>query len=190
MAASFDPTKEDLQRLLPELSWIADPVLQDQVLTVWLRLWQRSAWQELEKLPVSGSMPQHSHIGHNRSVIHMAKHVADTLATFHGLSCDRDLLYAAALLQDASKLLEYEPGPAGLPVRTEIGTVLEHPFLAVHEMLNVGLRADVIDIVWHHSPEARRFPSQVEGLILYYCDQLDVAALGGHRWRRQIYAFR
>ena len=185
-----EPTAETLLSLFPEIEWIEDTGLREKVVAVWLQLWQASRWQDLEALPVSGLLPQHSHIRHNRSVIHMARHTADMFERFYDVQCDRDVLYAAALLQDASKLLEYEPGSDGKPVKTEIGSALEHPLLAVHEMLNAGLPLSVTETVWHHNPEARRFPARIEGLILYYCDQLDLVALEGHRWKRQITTFR
>ena len=42
-------------------------------------------------------------------------------------------------------------------------------------------------IVLTHSPQAPKFPSTLEGKILYYVDQLDVLAIYKDRWRKELF---
>ena len=104
---------------------------------VWQDLWQQSAWNSLEDLPSSPDFPV-PHVPHNRSVIQMALAVADAFERFHGVVVDRDVLVAAGLLQDVSKLVEYglEDGKV---ILTELGRTYPHSFWAAHTALARGL---------------------------------------------------
>ncbi len=62
----------------------------------------------------------------------MAVAVAEILTRFHGTEIDRDRLLAGALLQDASKLVEYEPDGNGGVRLSELGERFPHAFYAAH----------------------------------------------------------
>src|SRR3972149_5245110 len=95
----------DLETIFPEVGEIQDAALRQRVIAVWQRLWAESAWERLEDLPVSGAIasPQ---VPHNRAVVQVAMAMATIFRQLHGVSIDTDRLLAAALLQDASKLVE------------------------------------------------------------------------------------
>ena len=49
-------------------------------------------------------------------------------------------------------------------------------------------RADsVVHILLTHTPQAPKFPTSIEGKILYYVDQLDVIAIFKDRWRKELF---
>ncbi len=169
----------------PELDLIRDPALRAGVEAVWEELWQASSWTSLDDLPSSLEI-SYPHVPHNRSVISMALAVADAFERFHGVTVDRDVLVAAGLLQDASKLVEYEPRD-GQVVLTELGRTYPHAFWAAHVALQHRLPAAVCHIVLTHTPQASQFPASLEGKILYYVDQLDVFAIHGDRWRKELW---
>ncbi len=50
--------------------------------------------------------------------------------------------------------------------------------------LDEGLPAELAEDVLTHTYEAAGFPRTLEAKILFFVDQVDVAALGGDRWRK------
>lgn len=169
----------------PELDLIQDQTLRAGVEAVWQEMWQASPWESLEELPASPDFPV-PHLPHNRSVVHMALAVADAFERFHGVEVDRDVLLAAGLLQDASKLVEYGTED-GHVVLTETGRTYPHAFWATHMALKHGLPDSVCHIILCHTPQAAQFPVSLEGKILYYVDQLDVIAIHRDRWRKELW---
>lgn len=168
---------------LPELEQIEDAQLRAQVRQVWFKLAAESAFDDLGALPVSPRL-DYSHITHNRSVAAMAIAVAEILERFHGTGVDRDRLLAGALLQDASKLVEYEPNEDGGVRLSTLGEHFPHAFYAAHAALAAGVSPAIAEDILTHTYEAAGFPRTLEAKILFYVDQIDVAALGGDRWRK------
>jgi hypothetical protein len=169
----------------PELDLVRDQGVRAGIEAVWEELWQASAWGSLDELPSSPEFP-YPHVPHNRSVIRMALAVADAFESFHGVTVDRDLLLAGGLLQDASKLMEYAVED-GRIVLTQLGRTYPHSFWAAHLAVKHGLPDSVCHVILTHTPEAARFPMSLEGKILYYVDQLDVLAIHGDRWRKELW---
>ena len=178
----------DLSELLPELDLIADDGLRECVAAVWQEIWKESDFEALGDVPIGPDIP-HAHLPHNRAVVTMALAVAEVLERFHGLSVDRDVLVAAALLQDVSKLVEMAPAAGGVE-QTDIGRAFQHAFWATHKSLEHGLPMEVCEIVMNHTPQSPRFPASLEGKILWYVDQLDLIAVSGERWAKRLYLTR
>jgi hypothetical protein len=116
----------------------------------------------------------------------MSLAIADAFERYHGVTVDRDVLVASALLQDVSKLVETAPDENGRPMTTDRGRLFPHAFLGAHVALRHELPDAVCEIVLNHTPQAARFPSSIEGKILYYADQLDVIAIFGDRWVKEL----
>jgi hypothetical protein len=178
----------DVRAALPEVDLIGDRELRDKVIAVWQELWADSEWDDLEKVPTSHNIP-YPHLPHNRSVVAMALAVADSFERFHGLKVDRDLLVAAGLLQDVSKLVETRPkrDGSGQSEPTEIGKSYPHAFFGAHVAIKHGVPAAVCHIIVTHSPTAVKFPNSLEGKILYYVDQIDVLGIYKDRWRKDLF---
>ena len=170
---------------LPEVDLITDPKVRAGVIAVWEHFWQESRWDDLAVMPVYPDVPK-PHLPHNRAVVALALAAADVFERFHGVVVDRDTLVAAALLQDASKLVETQPIPGGSEL-TDIGRAYPHAFWAAHQALLEGLPEAVCRIVLTHTPYSTRFPDSLEGKILYWVDQLDVIAVHGDRWRKELF---
>ena len=176
----------DVADLFPELSQICDEQLRGKVVAVWDELWQQSAWDDINAVPTSTDIP-YPHVPHNRSVVAMALAVADTFERIHGVKLNRDYLIAGALLQDASKLVEYRPGPGGGAEPSDIGRAYPHAFWGAHVAIGKGLPTPIVHIILNHTPTSVRFPDSLEGKILYYVDQLDVLAIHTDRWRKELF---
>jgi hypothetical protein len=175
----------DLEQLFPELALISDASLRAGVEAVWQELWQASPFESIADLPSSTEIP-YPHIPHNRAVVALALSAAEVFERFHGVVVDRDVLVASALLQDVSKLVEYQPGPDGASLTT-LGKGYPHAFWAAHVALAHGVPDAVCQVILAHTPNSPKFPDSIEGKILYYVDQMDVIAIYGDRWRKELF---
>jgi hypothetical protein len=186
MTSTQDREKFDVLEYLPEIAEISDPALRHAVIDIWHELWEETSWARVLDLAISPSIPR-PHLPHNRAIIKIALSVADTFAEIHGVEVDRDQLIAAAALQDASKLVEYVPAGDGTVEFSQLGQQFPHAFWVAHVALNHGLSGDLCEILLNHTPQSPTFPKTLIGKILYYVDQLDVIAVHGDRWRKDLY---
>ena len=182
--------KLDIVKVFPEIDLIQDEALHRGTIAVWEQLWEESKWENIMDLPCSTHKTDYPHVIHNRSVVRMAIHVAETLKEFHHVDINMDHLIAAALLQDASKLVEYEPTEDGGCVMSELGKTFAHSFYAGHVALNHGIPYDVAQVILPHSPDSPVYPQTLICKILFYVDQTDMAAIGGDRWRKMNVTYR
>lgn len=178
------PRRLDLDALLPEIGLISDHTLREKVRAVWHALWVRSEFRDFAAVPTSGEI-SYPNLPHMRCVVALALGIAENFERFHGVKVDRDVLVAACLLQDASKVVEYRPKPGGGVEKTPIGKAVPHAFEAARVALDQGLPLEIVHIIATHSPQAPRFPSSIEGKIIYYADQLDVIAIHGDHWVKE-----
>jgi len=179
----------DIDTLLPEIALIEDVSLRDKVRAVWQALWAQSEFTDFQAVPTSGEIP-YPNLPHMRCVISLALGIAESFERFHGKKVDRDVLIAACLLQDASKIVEYRPKAGGGIEKTPIGKAVPHAFEAARVALDHGIPLEVVHIIATHSPSATRFPSSLEGKIIYYADQLDVIAIHGDHWVKEQVIYR
>lgn len=175
----------ELGKLFPELSSITDADLRAGVEAVWQELWERSTFERIEEVPTSTEI-NYPHVRHNQAILRLALATADVFESVHDVRVDRDVLIAAALLQDVSKLVEYRREGDGHEF-TQLGTDYPHAFWGAHTALLHGLPASVCTIILTHTPNSPTFPASLEGKILYYVDQLDVIAIYRDRWRKELF---
>lgn len=175
----------DVNSMFPQISQMSDVSLRGKVEAVWQELWSESTWQSIHDLPTSGEIPYPA-VPHSQCVLTMALSIADAFETHHGLRVDRDMLIAAAILQDASKVVEYRPNADAKAVHTDIGSTFPHGFWCAHVALKHGIPMSICHIMVTHSPGSAKFPESIEGKILYYVDQLDVIAIHKDRWKKHL----
>ncbi|MBV9785498.1 MAG: hypothetical protein JO264_16960 [Acidisphaera sp.] len=176
----------DVVALFPQVRDIADAKLRAAVIATWEELWAMSPWTEIREVPTSTEIPYPT-VPHNQAVLAMAIAVADAFETFHGVKVDRDRLIAAAVLQDASKVVEFAPGADGKIAPTTLGRHYPHAFWAAHIALRHGIPDDIAHILLTHTPQAAKFPDSLEGKILYHVDQIDVIGIHKDRWRKELF---
>ena len=180
--------KFDIIEVFPEISLISNPEIREKTIEVWNRLWDKSKFNKIMDLPVS-PQKKYPHITHNRSVVQMVLKVADVIQEFHGVAVDRDILIASAILQDASKLVEMEPSSDGVAA-TEIGRLYGHAFYAAHIALEVGLPGEIAQAILCHTPDSATFPPTLISKILFYVDQIDMAAIEADHWKKTGFIYR
>ena len=176
----------DVLALFPQIGDIIDPKLKRGVIEIWEEMWQDSSWTDIRALQVSSEIP-YPHIPHAQCVVELAISVADSFEKHHGDSVNRDHLIAAAVLQDASKLMEYELGPDGKMRHTSIGKNYPHGFWCAKLTVDKGLHDAIGHVMLTHSSSAAKFPDSLEGKILYYVDQIDVIGCHKDRWKKLIH---
>lgn len=175
----------ELTKVFPEIDMISDASLREKVIAVWGELWQESPYDDIAKMPTSPEIP-YPHVPHNRCVLQIALAIADAYEKFHGVKTNRDVLIAAGLLQDASKLVEMRPDGAETKSSPK-GKAYPHSFYGAHVALKHGVPDEICHIILTHSPQAAKFPDSLEGKILYYADQLDVIAIYKDRWVKDLF---
>ena len=114
----------DIFSLLPEIDMIGDHALREQVVTVWDVALERSAFDDLRSIPFTLLIENLD----DTLIEHTARVTRTAMAAGKARGdVDMDTLVAGALLHDVGKVLEYEPGPGGVVVKSEMGKRLRHP---------------------------------------------------------------
>lgn len=179
-----------VSEVFPEIGWVHDDTLREKVIAVWERMYAESKWEDVMDLPCSTHKTDYPHVIHNRCVVKMAISMADILSEFHGVQINRDYLIAAALLQDSSKLVEYQPDSEHGCVLSELGKTFSHAFYAGSVAMQEGIPLEVVQAINTHSPDAAVYPPSLIAKILFYVDQADMAAIKGDRWKKTVYIYR
>jgi putative nucleotidyltransferase with HDIG domain len=170
---------ELVRAAFPALARLGDERQRDAVVRVWVRMWSESAWPEPTDCPYNLVAPSVDVVTHVNQVVAGALELARVTADVLGVGVDEDVIVAAATLHDASKLVEYEPGPDGRPRQSELGRLLVHAEYAARAATEEGLPPDVVAIVVNHTTASPEVPSTVEALCVYYADMCaaDIARL-------------
>lgn len=168
--------REDVLRLWPEVDWIENAQLKDQVIRVWEAALERSPLtaDDLERIPftlLTESARSVSFMAHKRSVVHICRDAARTMKAFYGdaLPIDMDTLIAGAICIDVGKLLEYELRD-GKAVQSRRGQYLRHPFTGVALAFEMGLPDAVCHMIATHAKEGNLGRRSVEAQIAHHAD--------------------
>ena len=168
--------REAVRALWPEIDWIQEPLLREQVTQVWIKALERSPLQpdDLQKIPFTLLVPDCpiTFMEHKRCVVHIARAGAQAMQNFMGraLPIDMDTVIAGAILADVGKLLEYELGPDGKSCQSERGEALRHPFTGVALALECGVPDAVCHIIAAHAAEGDLVKRTTEAFIVHHAD--------------------
>jgi putative nucleotidyltransferase with HDIG domain len=167
--------RDAVKKLWPEIDWIQDARLREQVTQVWVAALEASPLtpDDLERIPFTLLAPgcTVSFMAHKRSVVHICKSAAETMRAFYGdaLPIDLDVLIAGAILIDVGKLLEYELKD-GKAVTGKTGRYLRHPFTGVALAHRHGLPDEVCHMIATHAKEGNLGKRSVEATIAHHAD--------------------
>jgi putative nucleotidyltransferase with HDIG domain len=167
--------REEVQRLWPELQWIADAGLREKVTRCWERALELSplTGRDLEEIPFTllvANCPT-TFMEHKRCVVHIARKSAESMQEFMGnaLKIDLDTVIAGAILADVGKLLEYEKVD-GKARQSERGELLRHPFTGVALAMECGVPDAVRHIIAAHAAEGDLVKRTTEAFIVHHAD--------------------
>jgi len=167
--------RDDVKRLWPELDWIQDPALREQVTRTWERAFELSPLRpdDLNRIPFTLLVPNcpTTFMEHKRCVVHIARHSAEAMREFMGnsLKIDMDTVIAGAILADVGKLLEYEIRQ-GKAVQSSRGEMLRHPFTGVSLAMECGVPDAVCHIIAAHAAEGDLVKRTTEATIVHHAD--------------------
>jgi putative nucleotidyltransferase with HDIG domain len=168
--------RETVKSLWPEIEWIANPQLREQVTQTWIRALERSPLRadDLSQIPFTLLVPNCpiSFMEHKRCVVHIARESARAMQEYMGraLPVDLDMVIAGAILADVGKLLEYEIGPDGQSRQSERGEALRHPFTGVALAMECGVPDAVCHIIAAHAAEGDLVKRSTEAFIVHHAD--------------------
>jgi putative nucleotidyltransferase with HDIG domain len=167
--------RESVQRLWPELEWISNEELREQVTRTWMVAMERSPLEpeDLEQIPFTLLIPDcpATFMEHKRCVVHIARRSAEAMDEFLGraLPIDMDVVIAGAILADVGKVLEYERVD-GVAVQSARGQALRHPFTGVAVAMECGVPDAVCHIIATHAGEGNMVKRTTEAWIVHHAD--------------------
>jgi len=167
--------RDAVLKLWPEIDWIENAALREQVLATWVRALELSplAPGDLEEIPFTLLVPNCpvTFMEHKRCVVHIARRAAESMQEFLGgsLPIDMDTVIAGAILADVGKLLEYEKvdGKARQSAR---GELLRHPFTGVALAMECGVPDAVCHVIAAHAGEGNMVRRTTEAFIVHHAD--------------------
>lgn len=168
--------RQIIRRLWPEIDWIENLQLREQVTETWVKALERSSLQpdDLNLIPFTLLVPNCpiTFMEHKRCVVHIARDSAKAMHAFMGraLPVNLDTVIAGAILADVGKLLEYEIGPDGKSRQSERGEALRHPFTGVALALECGVPDPVCHIIAAHAAEGDLVKRTTEAFIVHHAD--------------------
>ena len=167
--------REEVNRLWPELQWIENQELREQVAQTWVKAFESSPLEpeDLDEIPFTLLIPDcpATFMEHKRCVVHIAKPAAEAMQQFLGkaLAIDMDIVIAGAILADVGKLLEYEMVD-GKAKQGNYGKYLRHPFSGVSLAEECGLPAEVCHIIAAHAKEGDLIKRSTEAYVVHHAD--------------------
>ena len=167
--------REAVERLWPELEWIEEPGLREQVTRTWVRAFEESPLDpdDLNEIPFTLLVPDcpTTFMEHKRCVVHIARPAAQAMKDFMGnaLPIDMDVVIAGAILADVGKVLEYEKVD-GKAVQSDRGKMLRHPFTGVAIAMECGVPDEVCHIIAAHAGEGNLVKRTTEAFIVHHAD--------------------
>ncbi len=173
---SHPAMRQTVKKLWPEIDWIENPELQEQVTQTWIKALERSPLkaEDLSQIPFTLLVPNCpiTFMEHKRCVVHIARESGKAMQAFMGraLPIDMDTVVAGAILADVGKLMEYELGPDGKSRQSERGEALRHPFTGVALALECGVPESVCHIIAAHAGEGDLVKRTTEAFIVHHAD--------------------
>src|ERR1700757_4823543 len=162
-------------KLWPELAWIQNSGLREQVTKTWELALERSPLtaDDLNRIPFTLLVPNcpTTFMEHKRCVVHIARKAAESMDEFMGraLPIDKDTVIAGAILADVGKLLEYE-NVGGKTRQSERGEFLRHPFTGVALAMECGVPEAVCHVIAAHAAEGDLVKRSTEATIVHHAD--------------------
>jgi putative nucleotidyltransferase with HDIG domain len=172
---AFADRQARIADLLVGIPLLSSQDLRQRVIAVWVEMWSRSEWADLEDCPFTSgfpSGPRYSLIRHTNSVTRNALRMAETLVEDFEVEVDLDRLLAICLLHDVSKLVEHAEVD-GLAVKSLTGKTFPHATLGAVAARDAGIDDLIVKtIILHpyHPPHTFLKPTCVEHLLQHWSD--------------------
>ena len=174
-----DEKRATLLAEMPEIGWIRDEQLRQDVTDAWVAAIGSSSLSCVSDMKPSGNYDSRplrhgTQADHIRSVTRLALKTAEEMAgLFPGFSYDRDILIAGSMCHDIGKVWEFDPENVRRwkadPRATGMPS-LRHPGFGIHICLTLGLPEHVAHMAAAHSGEGELLVRSLENTILHWAD--------------------
>ena len=162
---------ENLEEVIPEISWIEDSELRRKVKEVWSSALEKGGWNDIGEVPFSLAFDNSGKlVDHVRRVVRMVKMVAELRAELRDEKINMDHLIAGAILHDVGKLLEYRRDGEKIIINKDVE---RHPISGSKLAERCGLPKEVVHIIATHSHEGDKVGRSKESIIVHHCDFID-----------------
>jgi putative nucleotidyltransferase with HDIG domain len=170
---AFVPTPDQVEAVwaaVPAIAGLDDPALGQAVAATWAASLAASPFSRIEDVPQSPVIVDRPLLAHVNEVNDLALSLMD-LAGHYGLTIDRDLAVATAILHDVDKPLIFRRDAEGA-FATAPGTSLgDHGAIGALLARRHGVPDAVAELVRRHSSFASDgLPGTAEGTIIHYAD--------------------
>ena len=164
---------------LPEIEWIADLRLRENVTDAWAAALASSCFARISDMKPSGNydtrpLRQGTQADHFRSVTRLALKIAEEMAKlFPTFRYDRDILIAGCLCHDIGKVWEFDPANVkrwNADPRANGRPSIRHPGYGLYICLTLGLPEGVAHCAAAHSGEGELVVRSLENTILHQAD--------------------
>jgi HD superfamily phosphohydrolase YqeK len=174
MTVSAEDAKT-VNELIPEIALIENEKLRTAVQDIWAESWRESEWESLAEVPKNTELPaDRKLVTHTRSVTRMCISAAENLHEFYGIEYDRDIVIAAAILHDVSKLFENELAADGVTAQhSRFGKLIQHGTYGAFKAWEKDLPMDLVHNIIVHTRGSRNQVQTWEALLVHYIDYLD-----------------
>jgi len=170
--------REKIVELLPDINWITDQKLREQVIDTYVDALKTGGWEpeDMARIPFTLLIPNcpASYLTHTRGVTRVCKRVYEEFNALYkderGFQLDHDKLMAGAILHDVGKLVEYEKAPDGSTVKSQMGKDLRHPFSGTVLALRNGISTEIGHIIANHAHEGDGTLRSPEGVVVNKAD--------------------
>ena len=166
---------EKVKNIWPEIEWIKNEKLKNQVLDCWVYAIESSVLspEDLKVIPFSLLIKDCnvSFMNHKRTAVQLSVDIAKRMQENFGdeIKIEMDLLIAGAILIDVGKLIEYDKVD-GKFTTSKAGNLLRHTFSGVAIADRFGLPPEVQHIIAYHSKEGDLTKRSVEAIIVHHAD--------------------
>ena len=173
---------KDLYEVFPEISWVQDKKLREQIVTTFEDALNIGKWK-LEDLDtmhftlklsnVKGAFV--SYRTHIRGVARMCHIVyKEYCELYKDKYClNYDILIAGALLHDVGKLIEYGKDSQGVLIKSELGKFLRHPLSGAGLAMKHNLPYEIAHILAYHAAEGEGVLKTPEAVVVTNVDMIN-----------------
>ncbi|MFB6281096.1 MAG: HD domain-containing protein [Haloferacaceae archaeon] len=174
---SGDGSEGAVREAFPAIDRIADDDLRAGVVDAWTTALDETGWTLAEapwSPPVQDALdlPDERLVDHVNDVVAGAEALADRLEDRRPAAISRDLLLAAALVHDVSKLYEFDRDG-----RTRVYDLFGHPYYGIVPAAQAGLPPEVVHVVLSHTSLTGAEPATLEAELVRRADEAAGAAI-------------
>jgi putative nucleotidyltransferase with HDIG domain len=165
--------QNDIKALFPRIKDIRDEDLRSKVANVWIKAWEMSHCDRIEKCsvwPPEKAKIELSNVEHTNQVVECAIAVAKIVEQTQQIKINLDYLIAAAILHDVDKIVMFHEETGRL---SSFGQLFAHTTLGISLALEQALPLEIVHAIGTHSPNySKNSPKTPEALILSHVDTM------------------